>query len=218
MSYREVIKKMELEFSDRPPYCLVLDRGSTKTEFFRELVKMGYWDRHIMNPTTYIVPVLWPQGLSGSAMSDISAARNRCFEAFGADRKYDRRGFEGTIAEPRSLFWPKFWVDEMSRIVGLTYPGVSIFETLKKIDHTVGNRKPWKNRVIFLFDGLEDAFPDLTHEHSVHAVRGLVNLVNLFMEVRHIGIIVMARRATVKEVIVQNFGQLESRFREYTLN
>lgn len=76
-------------------------------------------------------------------------------------------------------------------------------------------------QVIFLFDGLEERFPEVAKEPAQQcALRALLELPNYLGEIRQssIGVIIFLRHDFVRYVVQQNVGQFENRYEAYDLS
>jgi hypothetical protein len=77
-------------------------------------------------------------------------------------------------------------------------------------------------KIIFLFDGLEDIFPDIAfNEKQRIALKALIDdLPKKLSEIRqsHLGVIIFLRRDFLRYTITQNLGQFENLYRSYDLS
>ncbi|MEL6457732.1 MAG: ParA family protein, partial [Cyanobacteria bacterium J06621_15] len=81
---------------------------------------------------------------------------------------------------------------------------------------------PLKQRIIFIFDGLEDIFPNIaSNKQEKIALKSLIyDLPSRLSEIRelNIGVIIFLRRDFLRYTITQNLKQFENSYRAYDLS
>ncbi|WP_071191323.1 hypothetical protein [Trichormus sp. NMC-1] len=235
----EPLQNLATNFQDELPHVISIGaKGAGKTFNYIQLSRFKYWEdfintinkiSHDKNNETvsqiHIFPFLESRTLQKNANTVISEARNEVRIAldnhvpeFKHSEYVDR--IKNTLDsedwnEPR---WTQFWVGEIARSIGMS-ENIDSPLTLSNINQYLRNKEL---KIIFLFDGLEDIFPDIAaNEKQRTALKALIDdLPKKLSEIRqsHLGIIIFLRRDFLRYTITQNLGQFENLYRSYDLS
>lgn len=111
--------------------------------------------------------------------------------------------------------WRSVWLEVMAWSYGFQNDSEDVGDAF--IKHLIQQKK----QVIFLFDGLEDLFPEYyQNTRQQIAMRALLQDVQSYISVTPnapIGIIVFIRRDMIEHIIKQNLGQFIDRHKEFAL-
>ncbi|MFM8008222.1 MAG: ParA family protein, partial [Dolichospermum sp.] len=118
-------------------------------------------------------------------------------------------------AEPE---WTEFWINEISIAIGINGENGNV-NNLSIINREL---KKKNLRIIFLFDGLENIFPEISYQpQQERALRALIqNVPGQLSEIRqsNIGLIIFLRRDFLRYTIKQDLKQFENLYRPYDLS
>jgi hypothetical protein len=230
----EPLKNLATTFRDDLPRVVSIGaKGAGKTFNYIQLSRFQYWERflnHIDNTQnkseikTHIFPLLQSGKLGEQAKDVINQARNAVIKVLGDDipdflaSEYEDRI---KIAISRENWnepeWTKFWINEIARSIGMN-PDETDFN-ISSINHKLRDKAL---RLIFLFDGLEDIFPDIaSNKMEQTALRALIEgLPKKLSEIRqaHLGVIIFLRRDFLRHAITQNLKQFENLYRSFDLS
>ncbi|CAJ0686078.1 hypothetical protein LMG18091_00512 [Ralstonia wenshanensis] len=162
-----------------------------------------------------IFPVLWSDNIEDKPNGEIKLAQGRTLDLTQSDKQLllsasaVRRLIEESLKSPPD-HWEDFWDSVIARQLGITEGG------LRAVNQFLTTRS---TRVVFVFDGIEDAFKDANEGHAPEAIHALLRLPNRISELdnRHVGAIVFARADYVQATIRQNLGQWLQRFQPFRL-
>jgi cellulose biosynthesis protein BcsQ len=207
-------------------------KGAGKTFNYIQLSRFKYWESFLQridgkelesNSKTYIFPLLQSGKLSDNAKDVINEARREIATAVDEQLNFvpseciDRIKIaisEQNWSEPR---WTEFWIGEISKSIGIEL-GTNGSYSLSNINRQLKDKSL---RVIFIFDGLEDIFPDIaSNDKQKVALRALIDdLPNKLSEIRqaNLGVIILLRRDFLRYTITQNLRQFENLYRPYDL-
>lgn len=227
----EPLRNLANNFRDKLPRVVSIGaKGSGKTFNYLQLSRLKYWEEFLKYndislelPTkTYIFPLLQSTNLQEKAKNISAQARNEIRNILGLN-EFSHSDFTDRIQRKISSNesdnlsepdWAEFWINEIARSLGFEETN-----SLHEIDHELKARSL---RIIFLFDGLEDVFPNIANtEKQKKALRALIdNLPRKLSEIRqaNLGVIVFLRRDFLRSTIVQNLQQFESPYSAYELS
>lgn len=236
----EPLQNLATNFQDELPHVISIGaKGAGKTFNYIQLSRFKYWEKFIntinkishdiTNETVskkhiYIFPFLESRTLKDNANNIISEARNEVRIALGNHvPEFKHSEYVDRIKnildsedwnEPR---WTQFWVSEIAKSIGMS-ENINNPHTLSNINQYLRDKQL---KIIFLFDGLEDIFPDIAaNEKQRIALKALIDdLPKKLSEIRqsHLGIIIFLRRDFLRYTITQNLGQFENQYRSYDL-
>ncbi|WP_414623678.1 KGGVGR-motif variant AAA ATPase [Calothrix sp. CCY 0018] len=227
----EPLQNLATNFKDQLPHVVSIGaKGAGKTFNYIQLSRFKYWENFLarINNTkaeshqeTYIFPLLQSGKLQDSARNIINQARDNLkkdlyipdFKPSEYVDRIKRAISEENWSEPQ---WTEFWVSQIAASI----------DTPKKIYPSISNINTWlkslKLRIIFIFDGLEDIFPNIaSNDKEKIALKSLIDdLPSRLSEIResNIGVIIFLRRDFLRYTITQNLKQFESLYRAYDLS
>ena len=227
----EPLKNLATNFQEELPRVVSIGaKGAGKTFIYVQLSRFQYWEKFIklalrkeaeIGSKTYIFPLLQSNTLRDAAKNVIKEARNKVrvelgesTPEFSPSECQDRIQRE-LLKEISELEWTEFWINEISRALGITGINSITFSDINNFLKGKGLR------IIFLFDGLEDIFVEApSRPQQQIALRALINLPNRLSEIRqsNLGLIVLLRRDFLRYAITQNTAQFESLYRSYDLS
>lgn len=211
-------------FSKELPNALVIGaKGSGKTFTFRQMVQCQSWQSFRENigfeqaaSDAAIFPVLFSKDTPDKPGGEIKNAQRACLQQLElADdglltfSQIARQKDKALQESPEH--WDDFWDELITSQFGLSGTGLA---DLNELMRSKGQR------LVLVFDGLEDAFPDLEQEAARAALESLFRLPNRISELKepHIGLLVFVRVDYVQSVIRQNVAQLLNRFEPFRLH
>lgn len=215
---------IETHRTEPPIEVVVGAKGSGKTFTFLQLCSRGSWQAFAraagvsgVQVESPAVPVFWSVNLGDSRRDDLVNLRHRAAAVSG-----------GTAASPQSLTefiteqlstetnepgWRRIWLACFARALGFAATADDAEAVLTEFAKS--------SRAVFVVDGLEDLFPNFTTDESQRrALRALLTgCTEWFRSLRGrpLGLVVFIRRDLAQRAITQNFGQFESRYRNYAL-
>lgn len=223
----DVIQRIAREFRREIPRIAVLGaKGSGKTYLYKQLLIKKSWNAFVESvipdarkdeaPETVIVPVLASPDRSRFTPLLKACIRN-AGTALGknvSDSVYavnEEQAEKYREEEHSSTEWRDFWEKTLLSSVGG-------FASLTELDHYLAERK---KRVLFIVDGVETLFDDLTlTENAKKAIealcRGLLNRVSEFGG-ENIGVIIFLRQDLAEDAITTNYTQFKSQFAGFEL-
>jgi cellulose biosynthesis protein BcsQ len=209
--------------NELPNLLMIGAKGAGKTFTFRQLVKAGAWQGFLSKlgfdaagtTDAAIFPVLWSDNIEDKPSGEIKLAQARTIELTQGDKglllgaSAVRRLIEEALKSPPD-HWEDFWDSLIARQFGISEGG------LAAINQSLATHSM---RVVFAFDGIEDAFKDANDVHAGEAIHALLRLPNRLSELdnRRMGAIVFARADYVQATIRQNLGQWLQRFQPFRL-
>ncbi|MCA3194169.1 MAG: ParA family protein, partial [Cupriavidus sp.] len=209
--------------NELPNLLMIGAKGAGKTFTFRQLVKAGGWQRFLgklgfdaANTTdAAIFPVLWSDNIEDKPNGEIKLAQGGTLDLTQGDKQLllgasaVRRLIEEALKSPPD-HWEDFWDSLIARQFDISEGGLPAVNQSLAMHST---------RVVFVFDGIEDAFKDANVGHAAEAIHALLRLPNRISELdnRRMGAIVFARADYVQATIRQNLGQWLQRFQPFRL-
>lgn len=220
----EALLNLGKHYANELPNLLMIGaKGSGKTFTFRQMVGAGSWQRFLQkigfdpakNTHAAVFPALWSDNIEDQPNGEIKLAQGRTLDLIQGDKKLllagsaVRRLIEDALRSPPD-HWEDFWDSLVARQFDISDGG------LKEVNNSLAAHS---TRVIFVFDGIEDAFRDTNNSHVINAIHALLRLPNRISEIenRHIGAIVFVREDYVQTTIRQNLGQWLQRFQPFRL-
>lgn len=229
----EPLKNLARNFQDKLPNVISIGaKGAGKTFNYIQLSRLQSWENFLnkVDPQNQensgenlglIFPLLQSQNLNDQAKNILEQARqnvnnflNNDYQFFSSDLK-DRITQSLSNQDWNEVDWTNFWIKEISRVLGYNPENCQL--------HKLHEYLQQKNsKIIFLFDGLEDAFPNVANDNRERkALKALIdNLPNKLSEIRqsNLGLIVFLRRDFLRYTITQNSQQFENLYRNYDLS
>lgn len=209
--------------NELPNLLMIGAKGAGKTFTFRQLVGAGTWESFLgklgvaLASTTdaAIFPVLWSDNIEDKPNGEIKLAQGHTLDLI----KGDKRRLLGSSAVQRRIdealksppaHWEDFWDDLIADQFDISTGG------LRAVNQSLSTHSM---RVVFVFDGIEDAFKDANEGHASNAIHALLRLPNRISELdnRRIGAVVFVRADYVQATIRQNLGQWLQRFQPFRL-
>jgi len=231
----EPLKNLASNFQDELPHVVSIGaKGAGKTFNYIQLSRFKYWESflnridntgQVGEPKTHIFPLLESSNVKDNAKTVINEARNEVRLALGdgipefLPSEYGGRIKRAIASESWSEpEWTEFWIGEMAKAISITskthHPNI-----LGSINHELKDRGL---RLIFLFDGLEDIFPNIASSNQEKmALKALIDdLPKKLSEIRqsNLGVIIFLRRDFLRYTITQNLKQFENLYRSYDLS
>ncbi|HBO3409192.1 KGGVGR-motif variant AAA ATPase [Pseudomonas aeruginosa] len=209
--------------NELPNLLMIGAKGAGKTFTFRQLVGAGTW-QHFLNKLGFdpanttdaaIFPALWSDNIEDKPDGEIKLVQSRTLDLIQGDKHLlfgasaVRRLIEDALRSPPD-HWEDFWDSLLACQFGISHGGLpAVNQAL--VEHST--------RLIFVFDGIEDAFRDANSSHVTEAIHALLRLPNRVSELenRHVGVIVFVRADYVQATIRQNLGQWLQRFQPFRL-
>ncbi|MGR0481098.1 MAG: ParA family protein [Candidatus Electronema sp. V4] len=232
----EPLKNLAAAFSDELPRAVSIGaKGAGKTFNYIQLSQFRTWEKfveHVLKRTpttepkteTYIFPLLQSKVLKDDAAQITMTARDEVAKALGANLpefspsecrdRIKAMLHKDTCSE---LEWISFWISELQNALGIS----SVIGQSNMLIHLNTEIKQRGIKVVFLFDGLEDIFTEVSYNSAQQsALRALIDLPNRLSEIRqaNIGVIIFLRRDFLYHIVHQNRAQLENLYRAYELS
>jgi cellulose biosynthesis protein BcsQ len=231
----EPLKNLATNFRDELPHVVSIGaKGAGKTFNYIQLSRFKYWESFLnridntiqeSQLKTYIFPFLESSNIKDNAKSVINEARNEARSALGdtvpefLPSEYVDRIKRAIAAENWSEpEWTEFWIGQIAKAIGVN-PETHSPNILSIINRDLKDRGL---RIIFLFDGLEDIFPNIASSNQEKiALKALIDdLPKRLSEIRqsNLGIIIFLRRDFLRYTITQNLKQFENLYLSYDLS
>ncbi|MEH2152540.1 ParA family protein [Nostoc sp.] len=231
----EPLKNLATNFRDELPHVVSIGaKGAGKTFNYIQLSRFKYWESFLnridntiqeSQLKTYIFPFLESSNIKDNAKSVINEARNEVRSALGdtvpefLPSEYVDRIKRAIAAESWSEpEWTEFWIGQIAKAIGVNLE-IHSPNILSIINRHLKDRGL---RIIFLFDGLEDIFPNIASSNQEKiALKALIDdLPKRLSEIRqsNLGIIIFLRRDFLRYTITQNLKQFENLYLSYDLS
>ncbi|MBD2444063.1 ParA family protein [Dolichospermum sp. FACHB-1091] len=231
----EPLKNLATNYKEQLPCVVSIGaKGAGKTFNYVQLSRFKYWESFLdkidnistsSESQTYIFPLLQTGNLLDKAKNVTNEARNNVRKALSENLpEFSPDGFKTKIqkalsninwAEPE---WTEFWINEISIAIGINGENGNV-NNLSIINREL---KKKNLRIIFLFDGLENIFPEISYQpQQEKALRALIqNVPGQLSEIRqsNIGLIIFLRRDFLRYTIKQDLKQFENLYRPYDLS
>ncbi|BCU10978.1 KGGVGR-motif variant AAA ATPase [Microcystis aeruginosa] len=231
----EPLKNLARNFQDKLPNVISIGaKGAGKTFNYIQLSRLQSWENFLnkVDPQNQenslenlglIFPLLQSQNLNDKAKNILEQARQNVNNVLNNDYQFSSSDLRDRITQSLSnqdwteVDWKIFWIKEISRVLGYNPENCQL--------HKLHEYLQQKNsKIIFLFDGLEDAFPNVANDNDNlqrKALKALIDhLPNNLSEIRqsNLGLIVFLRRDFLRYTITQNSQQFENLYRNYDLS
>ncbi|MHC5672943.1 ParA family protein [Nostoc sp.] len=231
----EPLKNLATNFRDELPHVVSIGaKGAGKTFNYIQLSRFKYWESFLnridntiqeSQLKTHIFPFLESTNIKDNAKTVINEARNEVISALGdsvpeflpseyVDR-IKRAIATENWSEPQ---WTEFWIGQIAKAIGVN-PETHSPNILSSINRDLKDRGL---RIIFLFDGLEDIFPNIASINQEKiALKALIDdLPKRLSEIRqsNLGVIIFVRRDFLRYTITQNLKQFENLYLSYDLS
>ncbi|MFM6198187.1 MAG: ParA family protein, partial [Dolichospermum sp.] len=184
----EPLKNLATNYKEQLPCVVSIGaKGAGKTFNYVQLSRFKYWESFLdkidnistsSESQTYIFPLLQTGNLLDKAKNVTNEARNNVRKALSENLpEFSPDGFKTKIqkalsninwAEPE---WTEFWINEISIAIGINGENGNV-NNLSIINREL---KKKNLRIIFLFDGLENIFPEISYQpQQERALRALI--------------------------------------------
>jgi MinD-like ATPase involved in chromosome partitioning or flagellar assembly len=224
---------VERHLGQLPASRVVGAKGAGKTFTYLQMVRRKDWAEFaadlreaagrpryglsgLLTTPAVICPVLQPLNVSGPALDLLDAARESARTSVGGNDALSGPEVQVTIRKllqddgVREERWREHWLDLMAWSVGFKVGETGVGGDLS--EHLASR----KQRLLLVFDGLEDTFQDLPlNQSEQRALRSLLQDVPTWLEQqpeRSIGTLVFVRRDMVLEAGLQNSAPSLSRY------
>jgi len=225
----EPIKNMAKKFNDSLPMIISIGaKGAGKTFGYLQIARFQNWkkfiekvlgDKRIDCLDAQIFPFSEPENLDKFAKEILLTTRTKALDSLEVDREFLRSDLIKNISQAlknqdwETEEWIDFWTSQMAFTLGMDKEK----STLLDINNYLSEKSV---KLIFLFDGLEDIFRDISKNRSKqNAINALFEFPNRIAEIRtpYLGIIIFIRRDYVGYTIHQNRAQFEALYSPYDL-
>lgn len=220
----EPLLNMGKHYAEELPNLLVIGaKGAGKTFTFRQVVRARSWQgfREKLGllggdrANAQIFPVLWSDNIQDEPNGEIKEVQGFAVDTVNGNKDLllSATNIHRIIVEALRnppAHWDDFWDDLITSQFGIMEGG------LQALNQYLVEKKV---SLVFVFDGIEDAFNDATEGHAPKAIQALLRLPNRISELvnRQIGAIVFVRADYVQATIRQNLGQFLQRFQAFRL-
>jgi MinD-like ATPase involved in chromosome partitioning or flagellar assembly len=234
----EPLRNLAKNHTDKLPQVVSIGaKGAGKTFNYLQLVNSKRWYKFLQkisippekHHNAFIVPLWQSKNLAAATQESLRQAREVFLQTVNNSNSWSLNQLTDEITAKLSqnlteLEWRIFWIDTLGKLINNSYTSTPQANSptptskLTEIDAYL-KRKNWQ--VIFLFDGLEERFPEVAKESAQRsALQALLELPNYLNEIRqaNLGVIIFLRRDLVRYVIPQNVGQFERRYEAYDLS
>ncbi|MDI1268690.1 MAG: hypothetical protein PSV40_06250, partial [Polaromonas sp.] len=197
-------------------------KGAGKTFTFLQVCRARTWHVFMQKvgvdpngvSNALIFPGLWSKNLAVESRRTIADMRKEWFGQLkiGTEPPTESelsRAIEIATKNPPA-HWDDFWADFIGTQLGM---GGATLSAINDYLISVGKS------VLFVIDGIEDAFVDPSSEVSRDAINSLLMLPNRLDELarRHVGVLVLVRADYVQSSVRQNVAQFLSRYAPFKL-
>ncbi|OKH34500.1 hypothetical protein NIES2101_38840 [Calothrix sp. HK-06] len=231
----EPLKNLATTFRDDLPHVVSIGaKGAGKTFNYIQLSRFKYWEIFLnridktdleLNSKIHIFPLLQSGKLGDNAKNVINEARSEVKALLGDiipeflhSEYVDKIKTALTEQDWNEPQWTEFWISEIARAIGIN----STNQSANKLSYINSELKNRGLRIVFIFDGLEDIFPNIASNNQEKiALKALIDdLPNKLSEIRqsNLGVIIFLRRDFLRFTISQNLKQFENLYRSYDLS
>lgn len=166
--------------NELPNLLMIGAKGAGKTFTFRQLVGAGSWQRFLgklgfepaATTEAAIFPVLWSDNIEDKPDGEIKLAQGRTLDLIQSGKQLllgasaVRRRIEEAIKTPPD-HWEDFWDALIASQFDISAGG------LREVNQSLAKHA---TRVVFVFDGIEDAFKDSSNDQATKAIHALLRL------------------------------------------
>lgn len=220
----EPLLNLGKHYSRELPNLLVIGaKGSGKTFTFRQVVRARSWQSFLQTLgfesggliEAGIFPMLWSSNIEDTPNGEIKGSQGFVLDLIQGNKQHLLTGSAVAKKIEQALqhspdHWDEFWDNLIAHQFDIADGGLQALNRFL-VEKAV--------RVVFVFDGIEDAFKDASEGLAPEAIQSLLRLPNRISELenRHIGTMVFVRVDYVQATIRQNLGQLLQRFQPFRL-
>jgi len=221
----EPLLNLGKHFAKELPNLLIIGaKGAGKTFTYRALVRSRSWPSFLKRlgfeaaqvVDASVFPLLWSSNIEDRPEGEIKMAQRQVLDLVGGSyesllRQSDLDDAIREALDNPPASWERFWDGLIARQAGVEEGGLDALNDLCERQQA---------RVIFVFDGVEDAFQDPSEANAAAAIHALLRLPNRMSELgnRQIGAIVLVRADYVQATVRQNVAQLLQRFQPFRLH
>ncbi len=229
----EPLRNLATSFrSELPRVVSIGAKGAGKTFTYIQIARFKYWGAFLNkvlgensqdHSQTYVFPLLESSTIHEDARKILTSCRNEVISKLGENAPEfifseckDRILRKLSDLSLEAVDWTLFWIEELARSIGAEPPS-SGTHTLSSINQNLTDRDL---KVIFLVDGLEDIFTQISsNPQQQKALHALVDLPRRLGELRRssVGIIILLRRDFLRHILLQNMPQFEHLYKAYDL-
>lgn len=204
-----------------PSVLMIGAKGAGKTFTYRHMILQGTWKKFIQALgfdgggalDAFIFPVLCSKD---QPTQEITELKRKVLD--GNEHAYllnyeDINKRVALITRNPPDYWPDFWDNLIAESLGVAKGD-------RSLDRLNQEQKNKNQKIVLVFDGIENLFPDMADSESKKAVEALISLpnrINGLLGERFLGAVVCVREDYVKSCVLQNFGQLMQRFSPFRL-
>lgn len=220
----EPLRNLGKHFAKEIPMVVIIGaKGSGKTFTFRQIVSAQRWSIFLekvgFQPSTVveanIFPILWSSNIADKPTGEIKQTQHFCLKQLGLETINALTGsdvewkIKSALQSPPA-HWNHFWDELICRQFGVENADIQALNNLLASQN---------KSIIFVFDGIEDAFDDTIKDVTRDAIQSLLRLPNRLSELdnRHLGAMIFVRADYVQAVIRQNQGQFLQRYLPFQL-
>lgn len=225
----EPLKNMAKKFNDSLPMIVSIGaKGAGKTFCYLQIARFKKWDLFLEKvlgesnpnfPDADIFPFTQSDKLDKPATALLYESRKKALKNLDFRNEFLRSDLIGRINSAlRNETWEleewiNFWIKNFAIAIGIEHDAPK----LSDINQYLSDKSV---KLIFLFDGLEDIFKEVTdNKRQQYAIQALFELPNRISEIRNpfLGTIIFIRQDYVKYTIPQNRAQFEALYKPYAL-
>lgn len=214
--------------NELPNVVVVGAKGAGKTYTFLQALRSKTWKTfgertgiRSMEVDAVICPILAPVSLENEELRNLEAVRLNVSKDLGFANAFDSLRLKDLIrnrideGHSNESAWRDYWLDIIAWGVGHEPGTVGAGKTLNATLNAKGRS------VVVVMDGLEDLFQNFATSASQQlALRSLLQDVPTWIQIhpnRNLGSLIFVRRDIVLASVIQNSGQLLSKYGPYTL-
>ena len=225
----EPLKNMAKKFSDTLPMIVSIGaKGAGKTFCYLEIARCQNWNTFLAKVLgskqddfleAFIFPLSQASQLHRPAEEILYSTRQNALQTLGVEEEFLRSELVSSINNALKKTdwgieeWISFWIKRLGASIGFQSEDYSLSGINRYL-------KEKSVKLVFLFDGLEDIFRDVSeNRQQQNAIEALFELPKRVSEIRipYLGIIIFIRQDYVKYTISQNRAQFEALYKPYSL-
>jgi MinD-like ATPase involved in chromosome partitioning or flagellar assembly len=228
----DALLNLASDFADTVPNVVVVgSKGAGKTFTFLQIVRREYWERYVQSvlpsaqenvtSRTNICPVLYSESLLDKPSRLVERVRQETAQTLHQGQPINAVELSTALQRRTndrpgdSEGWLDVWLDAIAWSVGLEVYQESAGR------HLLTVLKERGQRIVAVFDGLENVFSELSTNHDQQkALKALLVDVPNWLRLqpdRSVGLLVFVRQDMVSSVIAQNAAQFLKRHEAYAL-
>ena len=223
------IRSLATAFSEVAPIAVIIGaKGAGKTYTFLQIIRNGLWSSFLdkatnepHSPWGILSPILQSKNLEESARDITRNCRVNASLKLGTTNPASLSSLEDAVVDGLAhSFDETAWRQRWFQIIGDSL-GIKTSSGSTAAGEIVQFLKAKSERLIVLFDGLEDLFPDIERTPiQQNALRALLQGVpNYLRDVPEcpLGILVFVRADLARAAITQNYGQFQKMYESFAL-